>query len=353
MSNASYDRGPRNAPEREDAPVEMAPAGDVSLARRVFRVRTLVSLTIGLLILGFGLSRLQVDLGDTVRVMRSANWRLMLAALLVYYTTFPVRALRWQGMLRNAGTRADDLPGLPRLAEIIYLSWFANSVVPAKLGDVYRAYLLRQQSKVSFSKAGGTIVAERLIDLAVLLIILGVSGLVSFRGVLPGTVVTVLEVASVLVVLAGVGLLVLRRLDPLVRRLVPARLQRIYAHFHEGVMGSFGGYPWLIGLSILAWLAEGMRLLLVTQSVGLSLSPVVAVNFLMVVFIALGGALLTAPPGTPAGLGYVEATIAYVFTLLGASQSVALSVALLDRSISFLSLIVGGLIVYVLSQRHA
>ena len=118
-------------------------------------------------------------------------------------------------------------------------------------------------------------------------------------------------------------------------------------------MGFFGGYPWLIGLTFLVWLAEGMRLLLVTQSVGLSLSPVFAVNVLMVVFIALGGALLTAPPGTPAGLGYVEATIAYVFTLLGASQSVALSVALLDRSISFLSLIVGGLIVYVLSQRHA
>src|SRR5262249_23514962 len=138
------------APRQDDAPSETAPTGDVSLARRVFRVRTLVSLAIGLLILGFGLSRLQVDLGDTVRVMRGANWRLMLAALLVYYTTFPVRALRWQGMLRNAGTQADDLPGLPRLAEIIYLSWFANSVVPAKLGDVYRAYLLRQQSKVSF-----------------------------------------------------------------------------------------------------------------------------------------------------------------------------------------------------------
>jgi uncharacterized membrane protein YbhN (UPF0104 family) len=328
-------------------------SGDLSLGRRFLRPRTLISLVIGLLILAFGLSRLQVDPLDTLRVMGRANWRLMLLALLVYYTAFPIRALRWRGMLRNAGCRDDEVPGVPRLSEIIYLSWFVNSIVPAKLGDVFRAYQLRQQSRVSFSKAGGTIVAERLVDLAVLLIILGVSGLVSFRGVLPGSIVTVLEVASALVLLAGVAFLAMRQLDPLVRRLMPARLLGYYGHFHEGVLGAFGGYPWLIGLTVLGWLAEGGRLLLVTQSVGLTLSPNLAVNFLMVVFIALGGALLTAPPGTPAGLGYVEATLAYVLTLLGATQPVALSVALLDRSISFLSLIVGGLIVYVLSQRHA
>jgi len=38
--------------------------------------------------------------------------------------------------------------------------------------------------------------------------------------------------------------------------------------------------------------------------------------------------------------------------VLGANHSVALSVALLDRSISFGSLLVGGLIVYIWSHRH-
>ena len=335
-----------------ESPVEATRPSDVSIGRKLFDVRTVVSLAIGLVILLFGLSRLQVNLQETLRVMGTANWRLLIAALVVYYATFPIRALRWRGMLQNAGCRSDEIPGVPRLAEIIYLSWFANSVVPAKLGDVYRAYLLRQQSKVPFSKAGGTIVAERLIDLAVLLVLLGASGLLSFRGVLPGTVLTVLEIGSALVVLAGLAFLGMRQLDPIVRRLVPARLQGIYGHFLEGVLGSFGGYHWLIGLTALSWLAESGRLLLVTQSVGLVLSPNVAVNFLMVVFIALGSALLTAPPGTPAGLGYVEASIVYVLALLGAPQSYALSVALLDRSISFLSLIVGGLIVYVVSQRR-
>lgn len=329
-----------------------AGTGEVTLGRRVFNLRTLVSLLAGLLILGFSLSRLQFNLGDTLRVIRTADWRLMLAALVVYYTTFVWRALRWRGMLENAGVERESVPSVGRLAEIIYLSWFANSVVPAKLGDVYRAFLLRGQSKVSFSKAGGTIVAERLIDLAVLLVILGATGLLSFRGALPETIVTVLEIGSAAVFIAGLALLAMRQLDGVVRRLVPRRFERIYAHFHEGVLGSFGDYHWLIGLTILAWLTEAARLFLVTRAVGLTLSPSLPMNLLMIAFIALGAALLTAPPGTPAGVGYVEASIAYAFTLLGVAPAIALSVAFLDRSISFLSLIAGGAIVYLLSQRH-
>ena len=38
------------------------------------------------------------------------------------------------------------------LTEILYLSWFANCVVPAKLGDIYRSYLARNCLGVSMSK---------------------------------------------------------------------------------------------------------------------------------------------------------------------------------------------------------
>jgi uncharacterized protein (TIRG00374 family) len=336
----------------EPATAEVAPSSEVGLGRRVLSARTIGSLVVGLAILAFGLSRLNVNVGETLQTMGTANWRLMLLALVVYYTVFPVRALRWRRMLRNAGTDPQTTPGVPRLAEIIYLSWFANSVVPAKLGDVYRAYLLRQQSRISFSKAGGTIVAERVIDLVALLLILATTGLLSFQGRLPGPVRSVLIASLIAVVVALVAVVSMHRLDAIVRRLIPGRFQGYYAHFHEGVLGSFGGYPTLVGLTLLAWAGEGARLFLVTRAVGLTLSPNLGLDLLMVMFIALGTALLTAPPGTPAGLGYVEASMAYVLVLLGAHQSVALSVALLDRSISFLSLIVGGIIVYVISQRH-
>lgn len=324
-----------------------------SLGRRMLRPRTIISFAIGILILFFALRGSQIDVGTSLRIIATANWKLVVAALFVYYLTFPIRGMRWRGMLENAGCRRSDLPGALGLAEIIYLSWFVNCVVPAKLGDVYRAYLLRERSSVSFSKAGGTILAERLIDLTVLLAALGTSGLLSFQGKLPPSIVAVLEFGSVAVFGAGVALLLLRRLDHLVRRLVPSRFQRIYAHFHEGTLGSFGGYPRLLGFTLLAWMAESSRLFLVTRALGVSLSTSLALSAVMVVFIAMAAAFLTGPPGTPGGLGYVEAAIALALTLLGLGQSAALSVALLDRAISFGSVVVGGFIVYVASQRHA
>lgn len=337
----------------EEAVISAAtPSEAPSLGRRVFRPRTIISFAIGVLILAFSLNRLHVDVGATWLQIRGANPALLVAAFLFYYCTFPVRGIRWQRLLRNAGSSPKDLPSIPSLSEIIYLSFFANCVVPAKLGDVYRAYLLRQRSPVSFSKAGGTIVAERLIDLMAVLILLGAFGLLSFQGVLPPSVLLAMEFGIAAAAVAGVGLVMLRQIDPFLRRLVPARFSHIYAHFRDGVLGSFGAFPQVLGLTLAAWLIECGRLFLVTQAVGLNLSTSVVLNLLMIGFIALAGSFLSAPPGTPGGLGYVEASMVLVLTLFGARQPIAVSVALLDRAISYGSLVVIGFVVYLYSQRY-
>src|ERR1700732_2229440 len=66
-------------------------------------------------------------------------------------------------------------------------SFFVNCVVPAKMGDIYRAYLAKQKLDVPVSKALGTIIAERLIDLIVLMSLLLAAGAVVFRTKAPGT----------------------------------------------------------------------------------------------------------------------------------------------------------------------
>jgi uncharacterized protein (TIRG00374 family) len=49
--------------------------------------------------------------------------------------------------------------------EILFLSWLVNCIVPAKLGDLYRAYLLKLNSPVSATKTLGTVFMERILDL--------------------------------------------------------------------------------------------------------------------------------------------------------------------------------------------
>ncbi|HUE76107.1 MAG TPA: lysylphosphatidylglycerol synthase transmembrane domain-containing protein [Chloroflexota bacterium] len=325
--------------------------GDIDLKGKIFNVRTGLSFLIAFGILALVVSRLDVNVGQIWPVVRSANPLLFVAALVVYYSAFPIRALRWRLMLRNAGVKRSEIPTLPGLSEIIFLSWFANCLVPAKLGDVYRAYLLRKHGTVSLSKAGGTIVAERLIDFAIALSLLGLTGLLAFRGRLPDDVVLAIEIGSVMVLIAGIGLLLLRYLDEYVARLVPHRFQGIYSRFHEGAIGSFGRYPRLLGLTVAAWLPEAIRFFLITQAVGVVLAPDLATALAVSAFIALGSAFLTALPLTPAGLGFAEGAITVFLALIGVDPQVALSVALLDRTISYWSLIAFGLLAYPFARR--
>ena len=121
--------------------------------------------------------------------MKQANPAWFLAGFAVYYAAFLLRGLRWQRLLSNVGfsrAKKPEMPGVGGLIEIIYLSWFVNCIVPAKLGDAYRSYLLKQSAGVSFSRTIGTILAERMIDLFILFGLLLVSGFLTLQGHMPG-----------------------------------------------------------------------------------------------------------------------------------------------------------------------
>ena len=69
-------------------------------------------------------------------------------------------------------------------------------------------------------------------------------------------------------------------------------------------------------------------------------------------FVALSASLLTAVPLTPGGLGIVEAGIVGILTgIYGVPVTEATAIALLDRAISVLSIIILGSIAYVVSTK--
>ena len=329
------------------------------LAKRFLNIRTLLSFLIGLAILAFVLSRIDVNVADIRARLAQTQLPLFLAALLLYYVTFPIRALRWQQLLKNVGYASDNGNGtrMPRmfgLAEIVLLSWFANCIVPAKLGDAYRAYLLKSNAGVSFSKTFGTILAERIIDMLLLFALLAVAVLFAFSGALPATVMSIMQIGLLLVLLVVAGLFVMRHLSGLVVRIVPKRFRPHYHLFEEGTLGSFQALPLVLGYSIFGWAIEAGRLYLVCLSLGLtSLGPAI------VLFVALASALLTTLPITPAGLGFVESAIVGILLLAanwglapGVDENAAASVAILDRVISYWSLIVVGVVLYFLTRKR-
>ena len=154
-----------------------------------------------------------------------------------------------------------------------------------------------------------------------------------------------LGVGFALVLLGVAGLLVMRQFGTRLAILLPARLRTSYDRFHQGAMGSFGHLPLLLVLSVLVWFTEVGRLYFVIQALDMSTS----VSFSLVLFVTLANAILTTVPITPGGLGIVEPGIMGLLTL-SLARSEALSVTLLDRSISYLSIVVLGGVVFLIRQ---
>ncbi len=325
-----------------------------SLGQRLRSPRTLISFGLVFAIVIFALRGQNIDVGQTWEYMRGANPWLMLMGMAVFYTTFPLRAIRWRMLLRNAHVPVHEgrssWATLPALMEYLYLSWFANCIVPAKLGDAYRAYLLKHNGKVSFSSTLGTIFAERLLDMIGLFGMLLVSGWLTFGARMPEGTQIIFGFGALLVVGILVGLAGMRWLSPLIRRVVPARLHDFYGRFEYAALRSFSPaiLPRLVLLTGAVWMLEGARLYFVILAMN---QEGVSLGLPAVIFVALASSLLTALPITPGGLGVVEGAITVVLTFFGVDKHLGIAVTLLDRLINFWSIVVGGFVLYLVSKR--
>jgi hypothetical protein len=148
---------------------------------------------------------------------------------------------------------------------------------------------------------------------------------------------------SLLAILALVLLLIVKFREKLLQWL-PVWLAERYQRFCEGVLGSFRQMPLVTLLGLMGWLAEVGRLYLVTLALGIDLS------FALIVFITLANSLLTLVP-TPGGIGAVESGVVGLLVRLSAlATSGAAALVLVDRSISYVSIIVSGAAVFLTRQ---
>lgn len=317
---------------------------EISLRRRFFNVRTLLSFALAIGLIVFVFERLDIEFSSILATVLSCNPLFYILAFASYYLTFPLRALRWRVLLNNAGFRKErgvNLPSLWGLTQIMIINWFANSVLYARLGDAYRSYLLKENADVSFSKTIGTVLAERVIDIIVVFLLLMVTmfGLLGGEGMVVAA--AVFGAGTIMLALIAILILAVGRFGGVVERRLPVKAKSVYNLFREGTLGSFERLPLLGFLSVVIWLLEAGRLLCVSYALG------IPIGFSLVLFAALASALLTAVPFTPGGLGLVETGMVGLLTIT-LSREGAVSLVLVDRTISFLSVIAIGALIFAL-----
>jgi glycosyltransferase 2 family protein len=315
----------------------------------MLNIRTIGSLLFGFLLI-FLLVRVvfgeDFDWGEVWRLITQANPLYLLVAFIAYYATFPIRGLRWRYVLARSGLQIRFRDA----TEILFLSWFVNCLVPAKLGDIYRAYLARGNFGASISRTVGTVFIERIADIIVIAALALTAGFWSFRGRSRPEIDTLFMVGFVISISLVLLIIGLRVYGAGIGRWLPARVGELWGRFQEGSTGALSArsVPVILGLTGIIWLLEGARLYFVIRALEI---PEVGLGISASVFVALAAALLTAIPLTPAGFGFVEAGIVGVLYLYGVSQEPAAAVALVDRTLSIVTVIIIGGVLYAFSRK--
>lgn len=116
-----------------------------------------------------------MNLGEVVGHLHNARPLAFVTFVVLATLAFPLRTLRWRYLLLLDG---EPLPFVP-LWHATAIGFMANNLLPARAGELARAYAARQLTAVRFTTAAGSIAVERLADgltLAALFAVSAVAG---------------------------------------------------------------------------------------------------------------------------------------------------------------------------------
>ncbi len=259
----------------------------------------------------------------------------LVGAVAIYALVTAARAERWHRICARAGLPAERLDTY-RLTAVGYMG---NNVLPARSGDVLRAFLLAPLAGTRKRRVLGTVVAERLLDAVALCVVfvvvaVGVLGRVDLPG--SRTLLVVAVVAGALGGAAVAAVVKARRADAIPR--ARALVRPLAAPTRD--LASAHGVG-LLAFSLALWTLEATVYLVVGHAVDLDLG---LVDALYVVALTNLFALVPAAPGY---VGTFDAAVLFAVDSLGAAGSEALSYLVLLRFVLFVPITLVGLALLV------
>lgn len=284
-----------------------------------------------------------VDVGAAGRLITRAAIEPLIVGLAIFLVGVALRFVIWQTLLppRSDGSRVSAA----RVAPVLMVGLLGNAVLPARLGEVIRAYLVSRRENIAFGGALGSVALERVVDTATLAVMAFVAAMGAGAAVwiVRGTGLLAVAGIVVLVALATTGLRpflgLLARLSAI--RALKAPVIEVHSRLERFIHWSGGSHRRramgiALCLSSAAWLCNAAMFGMVGQAVGASISPVGALLIMAVAVLA------TAIPSAPAYVGTYELAVVTVAVSLGVPAETALAMAVLSHALGLLPTAIGG-----------
>jgi len=269
------------------------------------------------------------DIADT---LRTASPALIALSIPVYLISWPLRGIRYQQILAQLGHqgRLDFLVGC------ISLSQSANVILPARIGDVVRAYLLKKMKNIPLTTGFSSLAVERIFDILAITIIGGFAVLGLQELLLDQWITDVITIAG-LATLAVFGLLVMFLKLRTTIGGVAARFIREIAV----VSTNPRAFAIVFASSLSVWLFDILTCFVILNA----FSGAASLSTVPIVFLAIAvGNLTKIVPITPGAIGTYELALTAIFSLGGIDPAIGFAAAVLDHIVkNSVTLILGSM----------
>ena len=121
-----------------------------------------VKFSIGLLfsVLGLVYAFRQFNWTEFIDSLRGVNYWYLLGAMAIQLIAVWLRALRWKWLL----SPIKNVP-LRTTFDATIIGYFGNSVLPVRMGELLRAYIVANNSTLSVAQVIGSLIVERMLDI--------------------------------------------------------------------------------------------------------------------------------------------------------------------------------------------
>ncbi len=285
-----------------------------------------------------------VDVAEFKQAMREANYLYVIPAVLLTLLSLWIRAFRWRFLLLPIKSIR-----IGRLYSATMIGFMANNLLPARLGEFVRAYILGTKENVGKSSCFATIVVERIFDGITLLLFLAiVMTFYSFSS--PKWIYNTAYAVIAGYILVILFLIVLKtRTQDVIRitgrlfRPFPEKAGRVVIKTLQSfvvglkILQSLPNIILSFVLSLFVWLPNVLLIHLLLKSVGIELPFSVA--FVVLAGLGLGVVL----PSAPGFVGTVQFVCVVSLALFAVPKSQALSFSIIYHASVFIPVTVVGL----------
>jgi glycosyltransferase 2 family protein len=283
-----------------------------------------------------------VNWGEMLQTVQQGRMEYMFLAFCIMTVSYFLRSLRWRTLL----TAEKPIHPLTTFwgTNVGYLG---NYFLPARAGEVIRSALIAQRTGINFMYVVATILTERIVDAALLVLI--VVALLPMLGTPPDWLISARQVMLVVGFGGLIGLLLAPRLEGfalsiLARLPLPDALKEKLKTFLEkfllGVRAfqQFGRGATFLALTIVIWSLDVVCAMQVAQAFDITLEPA------QILFLLAALGLSSAVPSTPGYLGVYQFVTVSVLAPFGIGQSDALVYILAFQAMTYALVILWGMI---------